>query len=1132
MVVVGELQISKTAKVFRNMLKQIGLNNNNFRSYEDVIEKQIPTYIANTRFRDRNGNEVGFSNVKIIREHPEKPPSYFRKYKENYMLTFYATARVGSVEKEVSLFNIPCMLGSKFCYLYGKNKQEVFEAGECPYDPFAYFIMKGEKVINLQDQLRNSLTITSTERGETRSNITCPCRNGTIVMELMQNPSQVLEVKLSFYGSNTIPLLLLFYVFGYDVDEAVDMIMKFIPKEYYIPTIQVILPSVILIKNTITMIKAEILSSVKDSDFKRKMIDDPEQFERDLKKLISKKILDDFATKATMTTLHSLEDYNKSIMESIFPQIETIPDKFNHLALMVSQHIRRLIGIRPEDNRDAWGNKRVMTPGRWLEKQFLMAWDHQVNMWTNSTSDLTPNTLGRCDNVSNSFSGNMNPNRWGYSKIKTKENIIEMLHRDTEVAIYNQISRINTAINRNLKLSSVRMVDGNQVGVVCPFESPEGDSIGLIKNLTCSVLISIAQDQTNIKRILEDFNLEPEGNHLVLLNGIIQGYCDDGPSLARELRRLRRQAKFASEICVFWSEKDMQVQIYTDPERLCHGVFTVEDGELNIFNEEKRDPNIWDKPISYLVERGLLEFIDVREQEYVVLCESVELFYNKPLEQRLKYDYCVVDPQTQFSIMSSTACKANMEQCPRISYQAGMSKQALGSYSINRNTRFDGSAFKVLRMPTRPSFEVESAECIGLNNLPTGQSLVVAYMARPFNQEDGIELNIDTMREKLQYYKYITISAYISSVPTKDDYEILKIPDHNKYKDNLYQAIDPIQKLPRIGAYIREKDCIIPKVRCNPTERDSSIYAGIGENGYVDAINVRKGAGFIDIKIRLCKLRYYTLGAKMSARYAQKGVITKHSDIHNPKDFPIVIGGPNHGLIPDIIINPHSIPSRMTVGQLIEGIASKYSAQTGEFIDASSFKPLLNGLETNYNKTVQEHIRNQIQEMGQKLEGRGLNYKGLERVGYIREDGQIDVVENPIFIMIMYYQCLRHHAEDKIQHRGENGKINPLTHQAASGRSKQGGLRFGEMERDAMISHGSDILCLENLCYASDKYQMILCKHCGIIPTNTADYSYRCKRCGNNEFRRTTIPYPMKLLTQILSAIGVLLRFKLQDVDT
>lgn len=1115
--VTRELSVSKYTKVFRTVLESVGMSNNVIKGYDDVIDSKIPSIIDNDRLiHHLSGKTATFKNTRLVLENPSKKPAEYRENKENYLLKILTTVKLGGTEKEISLGTIPCMLGSRKCILRGKNKEELFALGECPYDPHGYFIIKNEKVVIIQEQLRNSIFLTYLQKGEAQTRMTCPCVNGTMVMEMFQDTAKgssnnTILLNIPSFRSRPIDIFVIFYIYDIDPVRANEMILSFVPESEHLECTKIILPSFIVIKDFLR--KKEKLTN------------------RDEIKRVA---LDEIATSARRPNM-TLKEYMKEMDQNVFPQIEGSENKMIHLAMMIAQHARFLIGKRPADNRDSWSNKRLITAGQQIKKLFAMIWEKQKEKWLEG-SDINIGTFQRTELITKNFIGSMNPNRWGYAKSQVKDNIVEILRRDTEVAILNQISRVNTPSSRNMKLSSVRMVDGNQYGIICPYESPEGDTIGLVKNLACICTISLERNPDTILDYLnENFSNRLSASrengfiYPVCINGILQCYTDEGILLANRLRKARRLQQIPHDTCVFWCQKDFQLQIYCDAERPLHPMFVVnkETGQLLI--DEMNSDDIWDASLEELMRRGLIDFVDAREQEFSLLYTRATHFHTLPMEKAIKYDYCSIDPQDQFSIMATTAPKANMEQCPRISYQAGMSRQALGPYAINRNSRFDGSAFKVLRTPTRPFFELETAKCMGLNNMPTGQSLTFAFFSRPWNQEDGIELNKNTYDQDLQYWKYISFEARLSLISGKDDHEISKIPNHSRYTEKLYHAIDPISRLPRIGAYINEKDCILPKVRCDAEERDTSIYAGVGENGYVDRIYVKASAGYVDVKIRLCKLRQYTLGAKMAARYAQKGVICKHT---NPlsSEMPFIIGGPNHGATVDVLANAHSIPSRMTVGELIEITASKYAAQTGEYINGSSFKLIIEGNEVDTSASVQEILNRQMaKKISKKLEERGMNGTGVERMAYHNDDGTITLIKEPINVGILYYQCLKHHAEDKVQYRGENGNLNILTHQPNQGRQKEGGLRFGEMERDAVVCHGSEALTLEKLCYVSDKYNLVLCYNCGVVPTNnTSDYSYRCKRCGGNDFCTVIIPYPIKLLTQVLGIAGINMRFDLK----
>jgi DNA-directed RNA polymerase II subunit RPB2 len=1116
MVYERRLRITDETKIFQKAIKKVGLTNNIRNDFDATVLREIPSVVDNTTVTHSSGKIISFKNTYLQRQYPNKSPSEFRSKKELYMLEIRTSCaiRTGDPRRdedvaytEISLGLIPCMLGTKLCYLNDMTSRELFAVGECPYDQFGYFISKSEKVIIASEQLRLSSMLTYLHKGDAQTRITCPCSKGTMVMEIFQVPDKgTLMLKMPMFKYRPIECYTLFYLYGISPDDATEMILSFIDPKDARECIKVLLPSYILIRNTLREYN--------------------QATERDRRRAI----LDKIATDSERPHL-SFDEYMRGMNADIFPQIQE--KKMEHFAMMIAQHTRFLARKRPADNRDCWSNKRIILAGRQILKVFSLIWEKQKEEWM-KMKEITISAITRPDLITSNFVNNMNPNRWGYSKQAVKENIVEPRRTTTMLEQHNQITRVKTPASHNMRAANPRMVDGNQLGLICAYETPEGEQIGLMKNVACLAIISLTRPTTEILNYFHN----DLASHLsadrtdafqypVLINGILRFFTDDGIAIRKFLVDHRRFGRIPRDACVFWSQRDKQLQIYTDAERALHPMFVVnkETGRLYIHEIAENDPNIYDAPFEDILKTGCIDYVDAREQEFSVVAKRSDRFKFFPFEKAIKYDYAVIDPQDQFSIMSTTAPKANMQQCPRISYQAGMSRQSLGPHSLVIDERFDTSAVKQMRAPTRSYFEQETSEVMGTNDMPIGQSLSVAFFARKFNQEDGIEISLNTFKHRLQYWKYISFEARVWFVGGKGDNEILKIPEHSRFANGLYHAIDTVTNLPRIGEFIREKDCIIPKIRCDPDEKDTSIYAGVGENGYVERVSIEGGTGYIDIKVRLKKLRNYTLGAKMTAPYSQKGVVCKHTDPLTP-EMPYIIDGPNHGSTVDILINSHSIPSRMTIGMLIEMIASKYAAQTGEIMNASAFKMLFEGEEINPDISVQEAINRQVyHKIGAKLRERGMNEHGLEKMGYFNDDGTVTEIENLISIGIIRYQCLRHHAEDKVQFRAENGNINPLTRQATSGRQKEGGLRFGEMERDSVVTHGSEALTLEKLCEASDQHRLVLCYKCGVFPTNNSDYSYRCKRCNGSDFRTTLAPYPMKLLVQVLAIAGIDMSF-------
>lgn len=1104
---IAELSLSDESKVFREVLKNVAFARNNIAVFDAAINQEIPEIVNNTKIDHPSGRIVRFSNTHAVR-YGNLTPSETRFQKDNYMVEIRSTVSVSGLgEKEISIAKIPLMLGSSKCVLNGLSVEELVDYGESPGDPFGYFIFKGtEKSFIINEQLRINVPVTYYDANYGNiTRTTLLCNRGTMFFRIVadkENELKLILPHLKRSKESPLPLFLVYELMGVDSEDAISIILRFVPPEEQDEVIKILYTS--------------------SSTAKRILLEDPNgdgsQYLTEARKALE------------LTTTISFDQMKEAVIEDVYPKLPSIDEKIIHLSLIVAQMARRLNGTRPADNRDSWTNKRLIMAGRQIQKQFLIEWERQKNEWSR-LADISIASISSAQAITDNFSACMSSNKWGSTRSRKKQDIIEIVRRDTQVAILNQICRVKPDTAAEGKAKSLRLVQPSQLGYICPFETTEGDTVGLIKNLSVTCVISIERDPLPIYLLLSSDEISSfvskegwteEFRYPITVNGIIKNYCSNGIEIQKFLIKKRRETLIPFDVCIYWNEIDQQLQIYCDAERPVAPLFVVEDGKLVIEELEKEDPNVWNTPFENLLKKGCIDFIDARERENVTVAQSRPLF--RQSDQKRVFDYCEIDPVSMLSNMCSLCPKANHQPGPRTAYQAGMYRQSLGDYSINRERRFDTAAFKCLRSPARPIYEVENAEVVGLNREPCGLPLVVAFMARPNNAEDAIEANADTLMEKFHYYKYFTVETKVSIKQScKDSNEVWKMPTIEEREAHRYHAIGD-NKLPRIGAYIREGDCIIPKVRCIPVERNGSLFAGIGEEGYVDRISVIVSGGNAYIKVKMRKLRSYTLGGKAAARYSQKGVIGQITD---SDDLPFIVGGPNHGITPDLFVNPHSIPSRLTIGQLIEIIASKYGAMTGQRINATSFKGLFDNHDPD--TPVSEILRTDLKQITDGLKSYGMDENGLEIMAIPRKDGTYDLMQTPIQVGIVYYAALRHHAEDKIQSRSR-GTRHPCTHQPVGGRANEGGLRIGEMERDAMISHGAAYLLMECLFEVSDKYRMPICMNCGVIPTNKTDRSYQCKICEKEDFGTLEIPYTMKYLAQILTGAGIDIRFKVKKV--
>lgn len=466
------------------------------------------------------------------------------------------------------------------------------------------------------------------------------------------------------------------------------------------------------------------------------------------------------------------------------------------------------------------------------------------------------------------------------------------------------------------------------------------------------------------------------------------------------------------------------------------------------------------------------------------------------MESKIPYQYSEIHPVQIMGISGSLEPRPDCEQGPRTTYQASMVKQALGFYSYNRHNRFDKS-YKVLLNPQRPIGETIIAEPAGLNTAPTGAIAIVAFIAMQDGNEDAITIKKEYIEcNNLEMMKLTRHSASCSQ--TNGEY--FQCPDIRPGEpEGRYAAIDK-NGIAKPDSYVRQGDCIIGRIKVDPKTGaviNMSIYAGLGEEGYVDrVIIVTNNKEERIVKVMIRKFRRNGEGDKLSSRYAQKGTISR---IIPAKDLPRIIGGPNHGLVPDIIINPHSIPSRMTMGLLMEMLGSKAAVYLDERFDMTAFSEF------------------NIKMWRDRLRALGMEQNGNETMMW--PNGKI--LDRPIFVGPCFYQVLRHHVADKIQFRGR-GAIRPHTHQPVGGRLNGGGQRLGEMERDALISHAATGLVLERLMLVSDAYKVVFCQCGRIAVSDVASGTNWCNVCSNKvNFYQRTIPYVLKLMFHMLMAIGI-----------
>ncbi len=648
---------------------------------------------------------------------------------------------------------------------------------------------------------------------------------------------------------------------------------------------------------------------------------------------------------------------------------------------------------------------------------------------------------------------------------------------------------------------------------------------GLVKNLALSATISVGVDPKDVVNKLHkmgvvrleeaDKKLRQEGAQ-VIVDGIIAGYCKDPEALAEEIKALRRTAKLSSEVNVVYYPSTLEgakpeLYVNCDAGRVRRPLIIVENGKPKLTEDHveriQREELRWED----LIKEGVIEYLDADEEENaLVALDSAKITERTTHLELASY--------ATLGICASLIPYAEHNQSPRNAYESAMAKQALGVFSTNFFNRVDSRAH-LLHYPQSPTVKTKPMEIINFGDRPCGQNCVVAVLSfQGYNMEDAIILNKSSVDRGLARSTFFRIyeaecRQYLGGL--RDKLEVPEAGIRGYRGDRYYRLLEedgiisvesPVSgnavligrtSPPRFLEEYREFE-----VR-GPTKRDSSVCMRPSESGVVDLVFMSEsieGSKLVKVKVR--DLRVPELGDKFASRHGQKGVIGL---MVPEEDMPFT----EEGLVPDIIINPHAIPSRMTIGQFVETVAGKVAAIRGEEVDGTPF--------SNENP---DSLREALLNLGFQYSGREVLYSGISG----------EKLAADVFIGVVYYQKLHHMVSDKM-HARARGQVQMLTRQPTEGRARGGGLRFGEMERDCLIGHGASALLRDRLLEESDKYVAIVCENCGLLAYHDIKQNkYICRICGEKAvISPVAMSYAFKLLVQELMALGIAPRVKVEE---
>jgi DNA-directed RNA polymerase subunit B len=998
----------------------------------------------------------------------------------------------------VYIGNIPVMLKSKLCFLSQLSREELIACGEDPDDPGGYFVVNGSErvIVAMEDLAPNRVIIDIDEKGASpiyQSKIFSTTVGFRARIELKLKPDGAIYVSIPGVPTE-IPFIVLMRALSLESDKEIAETVS-LEKE----------------------IQAEL-----DSSFEKALgVDNSKDAILFIGNRVAHGQVEEYRLQKAETAI------DKNFLPHIGRTSQNRKDKAMFLGEMANKAIDLKLERRQPDDKDHFKNKRLRLAGPLLADLFRIAFrnltrdiKYQLERIGVKGPIITVSAAVRPGIISERFQHSLATGNWGRGRV----GITQLLDRTNHISTLSHLRRLQSPLSRSQPNFEARDLHATHWGRLCPNETPEGSNCGLVKNLALSSCISVGVNPDRIKQLLISMGVVPiyEANETLRLSGAktfidgnIIGYCNSPEELTREFRERRRRGEISTEVNIacfqkIHGERD-ELYVNCDEGRVRRPLIIVENSVPRLQPEhiEKIASGEWSW--EDLVKNGIIEYLDAEEEENAYVALNLE-------DINPDHNYLEIATYTILGICASTIPYAEHNQSPRNSYQAAMAKQALGVYATNFQQRVD-SRSHILHYPQMPIVETALMETMGYKLRPSGQNCIVAVLSfEGYNMEDALIFNKASIERGLgrsTFYRIYEAECRQYLGGLKDKF-ILPEPGTRGFRGEQYYRLLEPDGIIGLESGVAGGDVLVGRISPprfleeykefevkGPSMRDTSVDMRPSETGIVDAIFItQSGEGSKLVKVRVRDQRVPELGDKFASRHGQKGVIGL---IVPQEDLPFT----EDGIVPDIIINPHAIPSRMTIGQFIESLAGKVAAVRGRPADGTPFS-----------NESSEEIRKTLIKLGFSNTGAEVFYNGVTGEKFVAD----------IYIGVVYYQKLHHMVADKI-HARARGQVQMLTRQPTEGRARGGGLRFGEMERDCLIGHGAAMLLRDRLLEESDKYTLYICETCGHIAYyDMKQRKYTCRLCEDKaRISPVIVSYAFKLLLQELMSLCISPKLKLKE---
>ncbi|CAA0831190.1 nuclear RNA polymerase C2 [Striga hermonthica] len=1009
-------------------------------------------------------------------------------------------SRETQTKKDVTIGRMPIMLRSCCCILYGKDEEERSRYGECPLDPGGYFIVKGaEKVIMIQEQLSKNRIIIDVDRmGRVQASVT----------SLTQKKKSLTVIKMEgekFYVylnqfKTKVPIMVVMKAMGMESDQEVVQMIGRYPRYG-----ELLMPSIKECAEVAVRTQREALWFLKD------MVKSPYY------------TMDEEG--------HALSILQDTFLANVPMSQNNFRPKCIYVALMLRRMMEAILNKDAIDDKDYVGNKRLELSGQMLSLLFEDLFK-TLNAEVRNTIDKKLARSNQFFDISQSIvkdsitvglerslsTGNWDIRRFRYHR----KGMTQVVARGSYVATLGQLTRIHPQFEKSRKVSGPRALQPSQWGMLCPCDTPEGEGTGLVKNLALMTHVTTDEDEGPLMSLCYSLGVEEldslsgeelhvPNSYLIILNGLILGKHRKPERFANAMRKLRRVGRIGEFISVFVNRTQRRVYIASDGGRVCRPLVIADQGVSRIKEHHMKELKDGLRTFDSFLKEGLVEYLDANEENNALIA-----LYEKDANERTTH--IEIEPFTILGVVAGLIPYPHHNQSPRNTYQCAMGKQAMGNIAYNQLCRMDTLVY-LLVYPQRPLLTTRAIELINYDKLGAGQNATVAVMSYSgYDIEDAIVMNKSSLdhgfgrcivmkRTSAVIQKYENGTSDCIMGPQKGS-KVMQILDNDG-------IAAPGQIIRKDDIYINKRTPKVTRGKRNfhVDVSDSAYYhtplrygGSSGENTVVDKVQLCCDRNDnLCIKLMIRDTRRPEVGDKFSSRHGQKGVC---GTIVQQEDLPFS----ERGICPDLIMNPHGFPSRMTVGKMIELLGSKAGVSCGRFHYGSAF-----GEPSGH--------ADKVETLSETLVNHGFSYNGKDFIysGITGEPLQAYIFMGPI-----YYQKLKHMVLDKMHARAGGPRV-MLTRQPTAGKARNGGLRVGEMERDCLLAFGASLLTYERFMICSDPYEAQVCEKCGLLGYHNfklkTGYCSTCKDVQN--MSSVKMPYACKLLIQELQSMNIIPRLKL-----